>query len=463
MTEAMLNISSNTVSKKINRANLKAFQQVDNAGIFVSLSRFMFVLMALLLLFMFVPWTQNIQGDGIVTTLKPEHRPQTIHSVISGRIETWYVEEGQFIQKGDTLLKIVEIQDAFFDPEIVGRTDRQVEARRGSLSAYGDRILALRDQIDAMKATLKIRTEQVNNRIEQAWLQVQSDSIQVKAAEAEIAVARLQAERAENLLQDGLKSLTDVEGRQIRVQEATARLISAQNRLLSSRNELLNARAEAIALKNEFADRIALGEATLQSARTNQFDTEADIQRLETQLANITIRTGYRYITAPQDGYIAQAIVTGIGENIKEGEPLLSIMPANYELAAAFYVRPIDLPLIKVGTPVRFWFDGWPAFVFSGWPQISFGTFGGRIVAIDNFTDTNNKYRVLVAPDHNDEPWPVALRVGSGAKAFALLGDVPVWYEIWRQLNGFPPDYYAQIEETRYGTSDKVPIRKIVK
>jgi hypothetical protein len=23
-----------------------------------------------------------------------------------------------------------------------------------------------------------------------------------------------------------------------------------------------------------------------------------------------------------------------------------------------------------------------------------------------------------------------------------LLNDVPVWYEIWRQLNGFPPEYY---------------------
>lgn len=459
----MLNISHNSITKKVDRHRLQSFTQVDNAGIFISLSWFLFSLFGLAILFMFLPWTQNIRGEGIVTTLHPEHRPQTIHSVISGRIESWYITEGQFIQKGDTLLKLVEILDAYFDPEIVGRTDRQVEARKGTLSAYESRILALQDQIEAMKATLRIRTEQVNNRIEQARLQVLSDSIRVKAAEAEIKVAQLQAERAENLLRDGLKSLTDVETRQIRVQEATARLIAAQNQLLSSHNEWLNAKAEAIALKNEFADRLAAADATLQAARSNRFDTEADIQRLETQLANIRIRTGFRYITAPQDGYIAQALVTGIGENIREGEPLLSIMPAHYQLAAAFYVRPIDLPLIKVGTPVRFMFDGWPAFVFTGWPQVSFGTYGGRIVAIDNFTDTNNKYRVLVAPDEKEAPWPQALRVGSGAKGFALLGDVPVWYEIWRQLNGFPPDYYARIEETQSGSTYKNPIRKIVK
>jgi len=34
------------------------------------------------------------------------------------------------------------------------------------------------------------------------------------------------------------------------------------------------------------------------------------------------------------------------------------------------------------------------------------------------------------------------LRIGSGANGFALLNDVPLWYEVWRQLNAFPPNYY---------------------
>jgi membrane fusion protein, adhesin transport system len=457
----MLNISPNTVTHKVEKSKHKSFTTMDSIGLFMNVSKVLFGFLILFLLFMILPWTQNIRGDGIVTTLQPEHRPQTIHSVISGRIEKWFVQEGQFVNQGDTILQIIEIQDAFFDPNLINRTENQVNARKGTLSAYESRVRALDDQIQALKATLAIRTEQINNRIEQAWLQVQSDSIQVRAAEAEIKVAELQSQRAEKLLEDGLKSLTDLEGRQIRVQEATARLISTQNKLLSSRNEYLNAKAELIAIRNEFADRLAATQANLQSARSNKFDTEADINKLENQLSNIEIRTGFRYVTAPQDGYIAQALVTGIGENIKEGEPLVSIMPSNYELAAEFFVRPIDLPLIKIGTPVRFMFDGWPAFVFSGWPQISFGTFGGKIVAIDNFTDRNNLYRVLVAPDKNDEPWPVELRVGSGAKGFALLGDVPIWYEIWRQLNGFPPDYYAQVQDPNKLKDTKEPIRKI--
>jgi hypothetical protein len=63
-------------------------------------------------------------------------------------------------------------------------------------------------------------------------------------------------------------------------------------------------------------------------------------------------------------------------------------------------------------------------------------------VAIDNFVGANGKYRVLVAPDPADHPWPKELKMGVAVKTMTLLKDVPIWYELWRKLNGFPPDYY---------------------
>ena len=110
------------------------------------------------------------------------------------------------------------------------------------------------------------------------------------------------------------------------------------------------------------------------------------------------------------------------------------------------YVYPVDLPLLQKGQEVRFIFDGWPSIAFSGWPGLSYGTFGGKVMAIDNFISDNGKYRILVAPDSTNETWPTGLRVGSGATGMALLKDVPIWYEIWRKLNGFPPDYYLDKE-----------------
>jgi len=136
-------------------------------------------------------------------------------------------------------------------------------------------------------------------------------------------------------------------------------------------------------------------------------------------------------------------IQTGIGQTIKEGEMLVSLMPTNYSLALESFVEPRDLPLIKIGEKVRIQFDGWPAIVFSGWPNVSYGSYGGIIYAIDNFTTEEGKYRVMIKPDLDDHPWPDLLRVGSAAHTMILLNDVPVWYEIWRQINGFPPDYYT--------------------
>ena len=63
-----------------------------------------------LILMLFLPWQQNIQGYGKVTPFRPQDRPQTVQSIIAGRIERWAVREGQFLNLGDTLVVISEIK-----------------------------------------------------------------------------------------------------------------------------------------------------------------------------------------------------------------------------------------------------------------------------------------------------------------------------------------------------------------
>ena len=106
------------------------------------------------------------------------------------------------------------------------------------------------------------------------------------------------------------------------------------------------------------------------------------------------------------------------------------------------YVKPIDLPLVQKGGKVMLFFDGWPTVVFSGWPNMSYGTFPGEVVALDYDISSNGMYRVLVA-ETEEELWPEQLKAGSGARGMMLLNNVPLWYEAWRQLSGFPPDYYT--------------------
>jgi hypothetical protein len=132
----------------------------------------------------------------------------------------------------------------------------------------------------------------------------------------------------------------------------------------------------------------------------------------------------------------------GIGETIKEGDAVCTVMPEVTDLAVEMYVKAMDIPLISKGRRVRVEFDGWPALQFSGWPSVSVGSFGGTVEVIDYVSTQPGEFRMLVIPDKNEEPWPQQLRVGSGTRGWVMLENVPVWYEIWRKLNGFPPSLY---------------------
>ena len=392
--------------------------------------------------FLLLPWTQNIRSKGAVTTLKPEQRPQTIQSIISGRIEKWYVQEGDYVNKGDTVLFISEVLNEYLDPDLLSRTEEQLKAKGSSVLSYMEKIKALDSQIDALLKTSALKFKQTENKLEQAELMVISDSINYEAAIIDYNIAKTQYIRMQQLHKDGLKSLTDLENRNQTMQKAQAEMISKKNKMLTSKNQVINADVERVSIEAQYAEKISKAESDKYTALSNMYDAEASVTKLQNQFANYALRTGMYYITAPQHGYITQAIQSGIGESIKAGAEIVSIMPAVYDLAIEMYVKPIDLPLLEKGQHVRIQFDGWPAIVFSGWPNTSYGTYGGTVFAIDNFISNNGKYRVMVAQDKNDYPWPEALRVGAGTKNMLLLKDVFIWYEIWRNINGFPPDYY---------------------
>jgi membrane fusion protein, adhesin transport system len=439
----MLNLSPHRVIKKIEYQDSKSFNNFTEVNQTVVVKKLLVWSMVAGIFIAILPWTQNIQTKGELTSLQPDQRPQTIHSVIDGQIEAWYVNEGDFVRKGDTILFIREIKDEYFDPLLLERTQRQLTSKRSAMEFYQEKADALDQQIKALERNRKLKLEQGRNIVEQTKLRVESDSIDFVAVKVNYEIAMQQYERLERLFAEGINSLRDLEERKVRLQDMTARRISIENRLLASRNDYLNAVIQLQSIEAEFADKLSKAASDRFSALSTYYDTEATVAKMENQLTNYQIRTGFYYITAPQSGYITQAIRTGVGETLKSGEPLISIMPGQFQLAVALHIRPMDFPLVKTGQHVRLIFDGWPAIVFSGWPNVSYGTFGGIVFAVDNFTNDKGLYRILVIPDPEDQPWPNALRVGGGARGFALLKNVPIIYEIWRQINGFPPDFYG--------------------
>jgi len=458
----MLNISPVSINRYIDRKRFSALRNVEEKTSGRVLLRLIGIASVLACVCMFLPWTQNIRALGTVTTLKPAQRPQTIHSIIGGRIEEWFVQEGDFVRKGDTILHISEIKSDYLDPELLTRTENQLKAKENSVGAYKQKVEALDNQISALTQTRDLKRKQAQNKLRQSKLKVASDSISYEAAAINFDIAAEQYKRAQELYKEGLKSLTDTENRKLKWQKAQADWIAKENKLLTSRNDVLNAEVELRSIDAKYRDNVAKAQSNRSTAYSNMFDAEAGVTKLQNQYTNYSVRTSMYYILAPQDGYITKAIQSGLGETIKEGEKIVSIMPADYQLAVEMYVKPIDLPLLSKNQEVRIQFDGWPAIVFGGWPNTSYGTYGGRVFAIDNFISENGKYRVLVAPDEHEQSWPGALRVGAGTNNLLLLKNVSVGYELWRQMNGFPPDYY-KIDEKKEKPKSKAPKLKLPK
>lgn len=443
----MLNISHNQLNKKVDLTKFESGKKIFSKQYYKQFNKFLLAFAIIGIIVLFLPWTQNISGQGQVTTLRPDQRPQTIQSQIPGRIEQWYVREGDSVKKGDTILKISEIKSEYFDDKLVERTNDQIKAKSSSVTAYKGKISALERQISALQNERNLKLEQARNKLLQANLKIKGDSIDVEAARINEKIATTQYNRAETLQKEGLAAVKDVEEKRLKLQETQAKLISLENKYLANKNDLINAKIELSRTEATYADKISKAQSDMYTAQSSQFDTEAQVTKLENQYTNYKVRNGLLYILAPQDGFINKALKGGIGETFKEGEELVGIMPAKYELAVESFVRPIDLPLIHIGEKVRIQFDGWPAIVFSGWPNVSYGTYGAKVVAIENFISDNGKYRILLAPDEEDHEWPEAIRVGSGARTIALLEDVPIWFELWRQLNSFPPNFYQPTDK----------------
>lgn len=441
----MLNISDNKIHFDEDLQHLQAPLQNRLSRWHLSVRNLLLLLLVVFLVFLFLPWTQNVRANGRVTTLRPEQRPQTIHATIAGRIERWYVTEGQTVRKGDTIVFLSEVKAEYFDPALVERMGDQVAAKKGSIASYSGKVEALDDQMAAMRRELDNKVQQARTKIQQARLKVQSDSIEFERVKLDLLVAQRQISGTQSLYDKGLKSLTELEEKKLKLQEMQAKLVGAENKFRNARNDLALSQTDLLLAQNDYANKIAKTQSDRFSTLSDQYEAQGSVSKLQIERENYARRAAFYYITAPQDGYIVQAITPGLGEIIKEGDAVVSIQPADYQLAVEMYVRPLDLPLLRVGHPVRFLFDGWPSFFFSGWPSVALGTFSGHVVALDRNISSNGKFRVLVSPDVNDAPWPTALQPGSGAKGIALLHNVPIWYELWRVLNGFPPDLYQEL------------------
>jgi multidrug resistance efflux pump len=398
-------------------------------------------LIIIFIIVLFLPWTQNVRSTGKVTTLQQNQRPTEINAVIAGRVVKWHIKEGDFVKKGDTLLQISEVKEEYLDPKLIQNVKSQLDAKSQSAQLYQSKAVASSEQMKTLELNKANKINQTKNKLIQQIQKITSDSIEWIAASNDYSIAKKQYDRQKQMYDSGLVSLTQFEQRNQYLQTMLAKKIGAENKYYNSKNELGNVRIELSAVYQDYQEEILKTEGDRLQSLSNAATTDAEIAKLSNQVNNYTARNNFYFIIAQQSGQIVQLKTTGTGEVVKDGEKLGVIVPDQIQLAVEIYVSPLDVSILKAGTKTRF--------VFDGWPKASYGTFGGKIYAIENTTNNEGKYRVLVVEDETDRQWPTNMRIGNGAQSIALLNDVSIWYELWRNINGFPPDFYTQHKEDK--------------
>lgn len=430
------------IEDQVARGRLSSFGKVYHIERTSQVKKWLWGIVLLVLVVLWLPWTQNIRAKGSVTTLRQEQRPQELNTIIAGRVIKWHVKEGDYVKEGDTLLQLGEVKIEYLDPQLLNRTQEQIDAKQNSAENYRNKAATAESQVRALLEGKTLKLSSIDNKLGQQQLKIISDSTDLIAVNNELAVYKRQIDAAKLMLDSGSISLTEFEKRKLNFQNGQAKRISAQNKFLQAKQELMNLLIEKNSVEQDYRDKISKAEGEKFASLSNAAGTEAELSKLQNLYANYDARNQLYYVRAPQRGQVIQAKKAGIGEMLKEGEMIVQIVPDQVQYAVEMYVEPMDLPLMAIGQKVRFVFDGFPAIVFSGWPQSSYGTFGGKVAAVETEVSKNGKFRVLVTEDSNEKPWPKQLRMGGGANGIALLKDVRIYYELWRNINGFPPEYY---------------------
>lgn len=406
----------------------------------------------------FAPWQQTARGTGTVVAVDPQDRAQPFLSPTKGIIS--YVKpdlrEGSFVTEGELLMRLKPIAESGVD-----QIDTQLAAveqkRENAIASIT--VAEQQEQLQLLGGQNLVQSlDKEFEETEKKWEQAKNE---VVSLQAELEDKRNQLRIAEDVAQRGLIPREELFSKQRAAESAQAKVLKAENAVLGAyaalvaKEEEIEAKKRDIEVKNREMNQKVL-ELNQKLRTIDKEYSEVDIKRDEfTRLE----------ITAPRTGLIQQWNGVIGSDAIKEGDQLFVIVPETDNLGVEMKVSGNDLPLIHEGDSVRLQFEGWPAVQFVGWPSVAIGTFGGKVNRVFPTDDGKGFFRVLVVPDQqkegeNDWPDDRYLRQGVRANGWVLLKQVPLGYEIWRQLNGFPP-VIADDEPGK--TKEKAPKVKLPK
>ncbi|QDU89727.1 Hemolysin secretion protein D, chromosomal [Pirellulimonas nuda] len=431
----------------------------------------------------FAPWQQSVRGDGSVVAFDPVNRTQSVQSPVKGVIDE--IGEGIFenaeVKKGQLVYRIVDQ-----DPQYLSRINQQVENTKQQIVAAQQRLERTEDQLTANQQVIKAKQDELastrSGQIEamaaaDAYVLMAENKLAAEraglvAAEGEVWQTELEYNRKKSLSEQGFESGKNFQEAELKYRQAMAKLKQAEQYVGAAENEVEGKKKDRESKRQEWEGKINKVDSELAKSQSDVAKSRGDIAKTNEEIGKIQneltkLETQYarqqtQEVRAPRDGFIMRLLAYDRSAIVKQGDTLFTIVPKTDKPAVQLWVDGNDQPLISPGRHVRLQFEGWPAAQFSGWPSVAVGTFGGEVAFVDPTDDDMGKFRVVVVPDDQSDPWPKYpyLRQGVRAKGWVLLNRVPLGYEVWRRLNGFPPSLKSSADAEK-ADSSKPPKVKI--
>lgn len=407
-----------------------------------------------------LPWQQNVGGAGRVTAFDPIERPQVIQSPVEGRVERVPVGivDNAFVKKGDVLVEIGGI-----DPDLIPNLTEELNAAKSKVLREEFAVQAKQNSRETLLLNRDLTEGVIREEIEAADGDLKLKKAKVVEAEAEEFRALQFIERTQRLFDRDAVSREDLEKAKNKEKTTKAKLEAA---MADEAAAVAKLEAKRKSLDQKLSDldaKIQSVESEIENAKSKLESARKDVAVSQSKLN----KQRQQVIKAERDGFVTDVAVFA-GLPVKPNAKLMTLIPRTDRPAVEVWVDGNDVPLVSsiaedgVGSHVRLQFEGWPAVQFAGWPSVAVGTFGGTVYSVAQNDSGGGKFRLIVVPDPSDLPWPSTkpedgkrnyLRQGALTKAWVLLNQVPLGYELWRQLNGFPPTVLPGDDATSKSTS----------
>lgn len=314
----------------------------------------------------FLAWANYAWVDEIVRAqgqVVPSSRPQIIQNLEGGILAELMVNEGQIVEKGQTLARLYGTQ---YQAAVDELTDQ--------IAALDIRRLRLESEMAGNTSFLV--SETLANRVPDI---VASEKALLTARQTDLTARR---EGAEAVLKQADKELSMIE--------------TMYERELAPEIEVTRARKE----KSDADAKLKEITTSVELERADDYaKTQGELAALRQKLKLSQDQLARTVLIAPMRGVVNKLSITTIGGVVRPGEEILQLIPLDEELFIEAKVKPADIASVREGQDATI--------KLSAYDYTIFGTLKAKVhfISADTFREENSR-------DPNGDPhYKVTLRV----------------------------------------------------